>query len=74
MHEYRTSVKGRWLQRAIFEVLISEFGGHSPNYWANAIITGRVLVNGRSVDKDYIFRDNGVVELFFLIIKFIATD
>lgn len=63
VHEYRTSVKGRWLKREILEVLTSEFGGHSPNYWVNAINAGRVRINEKTVNTDYIFQNNGNLRL-----------
>jgi hypothetical protein len=61
VHEYNTSVKGRWLGRGLLEVLTSEFGGHSPAYWLSAMDTGRILINEKPTTKDYIFCNNGIL-------------
>ena len=68
VHEFVTNAKGRWLQRELLEVLTTEFGGHSPSYWEDAIASRRIYVNGKPAAKDYVFCDNG----FFFVVCLIS--
>lgn len=58
IHEFKTHAKGRWIGREIIEVLTREFGGHSEEYWFNAIKNGFVQVNDKIVSNNYRFKNN----------------
>jgi tRNA pseudouridine synthase 9 len=59
VHEFKTFAKGRWLGRELIEVLTTEFGGHEPSYWNNAVDSGFVLINGQKVPRNYVFQNSG---------------
>lgn len=52
-----TSVKGRWVNRRLIDVLESEFTCHEDNNnWNNLIIEGLVVVNDKRVDPHCILQ------------------
>lgn len=57
-HEFSTHCKGRWVGKEIFQVVTTEFGGHSKEYWENAISDGNVKVNHQKIEKSYVFCNN----------------
>jgi 23S rRNA-/tRNA-specific pseudouridylate synthase len=46
-YEWRTRTKGRWVGRALLDVLADEFRGYSRAYFAAALEGGAISVNGR---------------------------
>lgn len=61
-YTHSTFAKGRWLNRAILEVLVDEFVAYSPLYYAEALKKGRICINGGRVDENYILRSNDLLE------------
>eukprot|EP00054_Salpingoeca_dolichothecata_P028098 m.210725 g.210725 ORF g.210725 m.210725 type:complete len:449 (-) comp26130_c0_seq14:61-1407(-) len=58
---FRTFAKGRWLRRPILEVLTKEFQSETPEYYKNAIESGRITINDEVISSDYKFKDNDVM-------------
>jgi hypothetical protein len=57
IQEFVTFAKGRWLGREVMEILSTEFGGQSTEYWAHAIQQGHVRINDRNVVPSYTIRN-----------------
>lgn len=49
-------VKQRWVGRTLLDVFSKEFPGGSPAYYADAIACGRIMVNRRRRDADYVLK------------------
>lgn len=47
-------VKQRWVGRTLLDVFSEEFPGGSTAYYADAIARGRIMVNRRRRDADYV--------------------
>ena len=58
IQNFQTYAKGRWVGREVQDVLLKEFGGHTPDYWINALINGHIRVNSQKVPLDYRFRNS----------------
>ncbi|KAI8619183.1 pseudouridine synthase [Chytriomyces sp. MP71] len=58
---HRVMAKGRWWQRELLEVYCKEFNDHSPQYFKDAIETGRIRVNGEIKDGVYRLRNGDAV-------------
>ena len=52
VYEFATHAKGRWLGARLLDVFSREFGAFPRAYYAAAIRSGRILVNGARVDAD----------------------
>jgi tRNA pseudouridine synthase 9 len=52
-YRYRVGAKQRWHGRPLLDVYSSEFVRYSRDYFRDAILTGRIEVNGMAVPLDY---------------------
>eukprot|EP00927_Polykrikos_kofoidii_P032635 TRINITY_DN27740_c0_g1_i1.p1 TRINITY_DN27740_c0_g1~~TRINITY_DN27740_c0_g1_i1.p1 ORF type:complete len:628 (-),score=84.41 TRINITY_DN27740_c0_g1_i1:84-1967(-) len=51
---FRTFAKARWIGRSLHEVCATEFGARTPEYYREAIVNGRLRVDGQTVLPDYV--------------------
>mmetsp|Transcript_18368 Transcript_18368/g.26480 ORF Transcript_18368/g.26480 Transcript_18368/m.26480 type:complete len:243 (+) Transcript_18368:2-730(+) len=58
VHVFTTFAKQRWLGKGILDVLSSEFGSYSIDYWKVAIQHGFIRINGITVSPEYKFQSN----------------
>ena len=56
-HEFKTFAKRRWIDKKLLDVFKLEFKAFSPQYYTEAIIVGKITVNGKIVDIDYRIRE-----------------
>ena len=62
VYEFTTRAKGRWLGSRLLDVFSRKFGAFPRAYYAAAIRSGRILVNGARVDADaYVLRAGDLV-------------
>lgn len=63
IYTFSTHAKGRWMDRALLDILTSEFRAHPAQYWEAAIRRGFVTINGNQIlDKNmhYIMKNGDV--------------
>lgn len=60
-YTYKTFTKGRWYEKSIYSIFCKEFQDHTPEYYKNAIETGKIKVNDKIVSPDYILKNGDVV-------------
>jgi tRNA pseudouridine synthase 9 len=58
---YRTYCKKRWLNRTLLDVFVTEFLDMSSEYYRNAIVHGKIRINGALAKPDYILKDNDLI-------------
>jgi len=58
---YNTSVKERWRGRKLIDVFDSEFRDRPLEYYRNAMETGGVVVNGKTLGPDHILKNGETV-------------
>jgi 23S rRNA-/tRNA-specific pseudouridylate synthase len=58
IYEFKTFAKGRWLGRALLDVLTTEFGGFDSAYWKDAIKDSNILVNNSPTSEAYIVKNS----------------
>ena len=56
-YTYRTFTKGRWINKPFLETLVKQFKAYSPEYYENAIQTGRIKINNKQVSPEYILKN-----------------
>lgn len=49
-HQFTCFVKARWYQQPLIEVYAREFKAYSQAYYENAITTGKIHVNNKTVN------------------------
>lgn len=49
LYTFSTHAKGRWMDRALLDILTSEFRAHPIQYWQAAIRRGFVTINGKRI-------------------------
>ena len=57
-YEYATFAKKRWIGQQLFDIYTKEFKAFSRQYYEDAIVTGRITVNGKKVDLDYKIKES----------------
>ncbi|XP_070574843.1 pseudouridylate synthase RPUSD2-like [Ptychodera flava] len=57
-YTFSTHCKGRWVGITLHEVFRREFRSESPEYYAAAINSGMITVNGRKASLDYVMKNN----------------
>lgn len=60
-HEFRTHCKKRWIKRKLIDVLVDEFRAYSKNYYLQAIEEGRLTINDKLTQPQYVMRDNDLL-------------
>lgn len=58
---WHTTVKGRWLKKALIEVISAEFAGYNRAYFEAAIEAGVIHIDGKAAAADYIMPGKGVL-------------
>ena len=53
-HVYKTNVKSRWLGMTLIDAMSKEFRAYTREYYENAIIEGKVTINGNKVNPLYV--------------------
>ncbi|GES90577.1 RNA pseudouridylate synthase domain-containing protein 2 [Rhizophagus clarus] len=60
-YEYQAFAKGRWLGRSVFDIFCTEFRDRSRDYYAYAIETGLITINGKVVTKEKIVKNQDII-------------
>ncbi|KAJ3169091.1 RNA pseudouridylate synthase domain containing protein 2 [Geranomyces variabilis] len=60
-YEYRTYVKGRWMNRSLIETFEKEFQDKSSEYYRGAILSGKITINGQRIEPEYKPRNGDVM-------------
>lgn len=53
-HDYVSYAKKRWIGQTLYKVYTGEFKAFSKKYYEEAIKDGRISVNNKTVDLDYV--------------------
>ncbi|KAJ3123399.1 RNA pseudouridylate synthase domain containing protein 2 [Nowakowskiella sp. JEL0407] len=61
---FQTYAKGRWWGKTVYDVFSREFKDQSPEYYEDAIKTGRITVNGEKASLDFVLKNGDVVGHF----------
>ncbi|KNB46209.1 pseudouridylate synthase [Blastocystis sp. subtype 4] len=61
IYRHETNCKQRWFGRTILDVFSTEFGAYSADYYRDAIVTGRIVVNNKKVSTDYLLKNGDVI-------------
>lgn len=61
LHTFETFAKGRWLGRKLLDIVAVEYGGFPIDYWKNAIQSGFIKVNGKSVSDGYLVKNSDLI-------------
>lgn len=56
--KYQLYAKGRWIGKKLIDVLLNEFKQYTEEYFLNGILEGKLKINDKLVDKDYIMKRN----------------
>ena len=59
--EFKTWVKGRWIGKSLVELFTTEFRDRDPEYYRQAILDGRVKVNGKPSNGETIVKNGDVL-------------
>jgi tRNA pseudouridine synthase 9 len=59
---YQTYAKERWIGKTIYEVFSKEFNDKPPLYYKEAILKGRITVNGDKIELDYLVKNSDLIE------------
>ncbi|KAJ8325533.1 DRAP deaminase [Batrachochytrium dendrobatidis] len=62
LYVYQTYAKQRWLGMTVFEVFSKEFHDRPAEVYRQAILKGRIKINGKAVPLDYVIRNSDLVE------------
>jgi tRNA pseudouridine synthase 8/2,5-diamino-6-(5-phospho-D-ribitylamino)-pyrimidin-4(3H)-one deaminase len=60
-YEYRAHVKGRWVGKSIIQVCSREFVAQTRQYYEDAIKDGRVTINHKRTQCDYVLDHNDLL-------------
>ncbi|KAA8648206.1 hypothetical protein EYZ11_007555 [Aspergillus tanneri] len=58
---YNTYCKERWRNRELVDIFTSEFRDRPPEYYKQALIDGKVTVNGNTVGPHYIVKNGEII-------------
>ncbi|KAI9013637.1 pseudouridine synthase, partial [Hyaloraphidium curvatum] len=61
-YTFQSYAKERWLGKSLIEVMRREFHDQSEPYYREAIKTGRLMINSRTVDPDYVFKNGDLMQ------------
>ncbi|PRP79319.1 RNA pseudouridylate synthase domain-containing protein 2-like [Planoprotostelium fungivorum] len=53
---FKTFTKGRWVNRKILDVMVSEFSGHDEDYYKKKIKNGDIRINDEIIQEDTLLR------------------
>ncbi|KAA1105532.1 hypothetical protein PGT21_011055 [Puccinia graminis f. sp. tritici] len=57
LFEFSTYAKERWRGRSVIDVFSTDFRDRSPEYYAHAVASGVIKINGKNIKKDVIIRN-----------------
>jgi len=57
LFEFSTFAKERWRGRSVIDVFSTDFRDRSPEYYAHAVASGVIKINGKNIKKDVIIRN-----------------
>ncbi|MBW0512561.1 hypothetical protein O181_052276 [Austropuccinia psidii MF-1] len=57
LFEFSTFAKERWRGRSVIDVFSTDFRDRSPEYYAHAVASGVIKINGKNIKKDVIIKN-----------------
>ncbi|OAV93034.1 hypothetical protein PTTG_02831 [Puccinia triticina 1-1 BBBD Race 1] len=57
LFQFSTYAKERWRGRSVIDVFSTDFRDRSPEYYAHAVASGVIKINGKNIKKDVIIRN-----------------
>ncbi|KAL6073507.1 RNA pseudouridylate synthase domain containing protein 2 [Balamuthia mandrillaris] len=60
-YDFKVHAKERWLGKTLLQLFLTEFRGHTPSYYQEAIERGDISVNGKTVGPDTIIQRHDLV-------------
>ncbi|EGG06560.1 uncharacterized protein MELLADRAFT_116466 [Melampsora larici-populina 98AG31] len=61
LFKYSTYAKERWRGRSVIDVFSSDFRDRSPEYYAQAVASGVIKINGKTITQDLIIRNGDLI-------------
>ncbi|KAG0151842.1 hypothetical protein CROQUDRAFT_650381 [Cronartium quercuum f. sp. fusiforme G11] len=61
LFQYSTYAKERWRGRSVIDVFSSDFRDRSPEYYAQAVASGVIKINGKNITQDVIIRNGDLI-------------
>lgn len=61
LFKYSTYAKERWRGRSVIDVFSSDFRDRSPEYYAQAVASGVIKINGKIITQDVIIRNGDLI-------------
>ncbi|KAI8458416.1 pseudouridine synthase [Phakopsora pachyrhizi] len=59
--QFSTYAKERWRGRSIIDVFSTDFRDRSPEYYAHAVASGVIKINGKNITKDVIIKNGDLI-------------
>ena len=57
VHKFETFAKKRWWGQKLKDIFIKEFKAFNAEYYTSAIELGKITVNGKTVEQDYLIKE-----------------
>ena len=62
VYNFKTHCKRRWIGKNILEFFSTEFMQYTPEYYKEAILNGKIKINGKLQTLEYSLKDNDLIE------------